>query len=131
MKLARLVKARNNILCFTNAFHGVTTGSVAATGSSKFRDATGASLTDTQFVPYANYYGRDINTLDLIEKQLSDPGSGMDAPAAVLVECIQGEGGINTASADWLRGLAAMCRRHDMLLIVDDIQMGCGRTPTS
>jgi diaminobutyrate-2-oxoglutarate transaminase len=128
LKLARQVKARNNILCFTNAFHGVTTGSVAATGSSKFRDATGASLTDTQFVPYANYYGRDINTLDLIEKQLCDPGSGMDAPAAVLVECIQGEGGINTASADWLRGLAAMCRRHDMLLIVDDIQMGCGRT---
>ncbi|REH40277.1 diaminobutyrate aminotransferase [Paraperlucidibaca baekdonensis] len=128
LKLARQVKSRNNILCFTNAFHGVTTGSVAATGSSKFRDATGASLTDTQFVPYANYYGRDVNTLNLIEKQLSDPGSGMDAPAAVLVECIQGEGGINTASADWLRGLASLCRRHDMLLIVDDIQMGCGRT---
>lgn len=128
LKLARQVKKRPTVLCFTNGFHGVSGGSVAATGSRKFRDAVGAPLAHTRFMPYANYFGRDADTLAMIERQLADPGSGLDRPAAVLVETIQGEGGINTASVAWLRGLAALCARHDMLLIVDDIQMGCGRT---
>lgn len=130
IKLARQVKGRTGILCFTNAFHGVTAGAVAATGAQHFRAAVGAPLANTTFMPYANYYGRDVDTLGMINKQLSDPSSGLDKPAAVLVETIQGEGGINTASATWLRGLDALCRKHDMLLIVDDIQMGCGRTGT-
>lgn len=46
----------------------------------------------------------------------------------MIVETVQGEGGVNVARAEWLRGLAELCRRHDMLLIVDDVQMGCGRT---
>lgn len=128
LKLARQVKKRHTVLCFTNAFHGVTSGSVAATGSRKFREATGTALENTRFMPYAGYYGQDANTLAMIERQLKDPSSGLDHPAAVLVEAIQGEGGINTASPEWLRGLAALCKRHDMLLIIDDIQMGCGRT---
>ncbi|MDF3031773.1 MAG: ectB [Moraxellaceae bacterium] len=128
LKLARQVKGRSTVLCFTNAFHGVSSGSVAATGARKYREAVGVPLAHTRFMPYAGYYGRDADTLAMIERQLSDPGSGIDRPAAVLVETIQGEGGINTASAHWLRGLATLCRRHDMLLIVDDIQMGCGRT---
>ena len=53
------------------------------------------------------------------------PGS---RPAAVIVETVQGEGGINVARAEWLRSLERLCRQYDMLLIVDDIQMGCGRT---
>lgn len=128
LKLARQVKGRSTIISFTNAFHGVSAGSVATTGSRKFREAVGVPLAHTRFMPYSNYYGRDIDTLAMIDRQLSDPGGGIDRPAAVLVETIQGEGGINTASLQWLRGLAALCRRHDMLLIVDDIQMGCGRT---
>jgi diaminobutyrate-2-oxoglutarate transaminase len=59
---------------------------------------------------------------------LDDPSSGMDHPAAVIVETVQGEGGVNVASQRWLRELQKLCRRHDMLLIVDDIQVGCGRT---
>jgi diaminobutyrate-2-oxoglutarate transaminase len=128
LKLARQVKGRSTVLCFTNAFHGVSSGSAAATGARKYREAVGVPLAHTRFMPYAGYYGRDADTLAMIERQLSDPGSGIDRPAAVLVETIQGEGGINAASAHWLRGLATLCRRHDMLLIVDDIQMGCGRT---
>lgn len=128
LKLARQVKQRPTVLCFTNGFHGVSAGSVAATGQRKFRDAVGMPLAHTRFMPYANYFGREADTLAMMERQLSDPGSGLDRPAAVLVETIQGEGGINTASVAWLRGLAALCARHDMLLIVDDIQMGCGRT---
>ncbi|MGD9486341.1 aminotransferase class III-fold pyridoxal phosphate-dependent enzyme, partial [Streptomyces sp. TRM70308] len=52
----------------------------------------------------------------------------LNKPAAVIVETVQGEGGINVARPEWLRALADLCERHDMLLIVDDIQMGCGRT---
>ncbi|MBK6758964.1 MAG: diaminobutyrate--2-oxoglutarate transaminase [Moraxellaceae bacterium] len=128
LKLARQVKNRSTILCFTNAFHGVTSGSVAATGSRKFREATGTILPNTRFMPFDGYYGDEINTLALIDKQLSDASSGIDHPAAVLVETIQGEGGINVASKEWLVALAKLCKKHDMLLIVDDIQMGCGRT---
>lgn len=128
LKLARQVKERSPILCFTNAFHGVSAGAVAATGARKFRDALGMSLANTHFMPFAGYYGHDADTLAMIDKQLSDPSSGLDKPAAVLVETVQGEGGVNTASPEWLRGLASLCRKHDLLLIVDDIQMGCGRT---
>ena len=59
---------------------------------------------------------------------LDDSGSGLDKPAAVIVETVQGEGGINVARKEWLKALADLCERQDMLLIVDDIQMGCGRT---
>ena len=59
---------------------------------------------------------------------LSDGSSGLDKPAAVIVETVQGEGGINVARLEWLRNLEQVCRRHGVLLIVDDIQVGCGRT---
>jgi diaminobutyrate-2-oxoglutarate transaminase len=61
---------------------------------------------------------------------LSDSSSGIDLPAAAIVETVQGEGGINAASSEWLVSLAEVCKRHDVLLIVDDIQAGCGRTGT-
>src|SRR5690606_6801282 len=54
--------------------------------------------------------------------------SGIDRPAAAIVKTVQGEGGVNVASTRWLQALAGLCRKHDMLLIVDDIQAGCGRT---
>ncbi|HCT40767.1 MAG TPA: diaminobutyrate--2-oxoglutarate transaminase [Moraxellaceae bacterium] len=130
LKLARQVKGRATVISFTNAFHGCTAGSVAMTGARKFREAMGTPLTNTRFMPFANYYGEEASTLAMIDKQLSDPSGGTDKPAAVLVETVQGEGGINVASAAWLKGLEALCRKHDMLLIVDDIQMGCGRTGT-
>ncbi len=128
LKIARQVKGRSTVISFTNAFHGVSAGAVAMTAARKFREATGTPLAHTRFMPFANYYGQDVNTLAMMDKQLSDPSGGIDKPAAVLVETVQGEGGINVASAGWLRGLQALCRKHDMLLIVDDIQMGCGRT---
>jgi diaminobutyrate-2-oxoglutarate transaminase len=130
LKLARVVKSGNTVLCFTNAFHGVSAGAAAATGNRHFRQAVGLPLEHTRFMPYAGYYGAGISTLAIIEKQLDDPGSGLDRPVAVLVETMQGEGGLRTPSSQWLRGLADLCTRHDMLLIVDDIQMGCGRTGT-
>lgn len=128
LKIARLATGRTEVICFTNAFHGVTAGSVATTGNSKFRNATGVALSNSTFMPYCGYFGAETNTLEQMERMLHDRSSGVDVPAAVLVECIQGEGGINTASAEWLQGLAELCQRHEILLIIDDIQMGCGRT---
>lgn len=128
LKLARQVKKRQNIVSFTHGFHGVSGGSLAVTANAKFRDAAGVSLSDTTFVPYDGYFGPDIDTMVWLERMLEDNSSGMDTPAAVIVETIQGEGGVNVASVRWLKALEKLCRRFDMLLIVDDIQVGCGRT---
>lgn len=128
LKLARQVKKRQNIVSFTHGFHGVSGGSLAVTANAKFRDAAGVSLSDTTFVPYDGYFGADVDTMVWLEKMLEDNSSGMDTPAAVIVETVQGEGGLNVASVRWLKALEKLCRRFDMLLIVDDIQVGCGRT---
>ncbi|MBX3652030.1 MAG: diaminobutyrate--2-oxoglutarate transaminase [Burkholderiales bacterium] len=128
LKLARLVKGRSNIVSFTHGFHGVSGASLAATANAKYRDAAGAPLDNTTFMPYDGYLGKGVNTIEYLERMVADRSSGMDHPAAVIVETVQGEGGVNVASFAWLRALEQVCRRHDMLLIVDDIQMGCGRT---
>lgn len=128
MKIARNATGRTNIVSFTNGFHGVTLGSVAATGNSYFRDAAGVDLNRTTFMPYDGYLGEHLNTLLYFERMLIDNSSGLDKPAAVIVETIQGEGGVNEASYEWLRGLERLCRDHEIIFIVDDIQMGCGRT---
>ena len=130
MKLARKITGRSTIISFTNGFHGVTLGSVAATGNSHHRGGAGVALGDIARMPFCGYHGRDADTIKMMDKLLSDPSSGIDLPAAMLVECVQGEGGLNVANSDWLRGLEKLCRKHDILLIVDDIQAGCGRTGT-
>ncbi|WNO11683.1 diaminobutyrate--2-oxoglutarate transaminase [Teredinibacter sp. KSP-S5-2] len=130
LKLARNVTGRENVVSFTNGFHGVSLGSLAATGNSHHRGAAGVSLNGTSRMPYDGYLGEGINTTVYLDKVLSDSSSGIDKPAAVLVETVQGEGGINAASFEWLRDLQAVCKKHEVLLIVDDIQAGCGRTGT-
>lgn len=128
LKLARLVKGRQNIISFTHGFHGVSGGSLAVTANSKFRDAAGVALSNTSFMPFDGYFGPDVNTICYMERMLEDSSSGLDHPAAVIVETVQAEGGVNVASWRWLKELQKLCQRYDMLLIVDDIQVGCGRT---
>lgn len=128
LKLARLVKRRSNIIAFTNAYHGLSMGSLAVTGNSFYRDESYGVRHNSDFMPYDNYFGPDVNTIDYMRRFLEDQGSGVDLPAAVIVETVQGEGGIHVAGDDWLRQLEALCREFDILLIVDDIQMGNGRT---
>lgn len=128
MKIARNVTGQQNIVTFTNGFHGVSLGALAATGNSHHRDAAGVSLNGTHRMPYDGYLGENIDTTEYLDKVLSDSSSGINSPAAVIVETVQGEGGINAASIEWLRNLDAVCKRHNILLIVDDIQAGCGRT---
>jgi len=128
LKIARQVKGRSNIISFTHGFHGVSGGSLAVTANAKFRDVSGYTLGNTAFVPYDGYFGPDVDTIAYMERLLEDRSSGLDHPAAVIVETVQGEGGVNVATLRWLKDLEALCHRHDMLLIVDDIQVGCGRT---
>ena len=130
LKLARNITGRENVISFTNGFHGVSLGALATTGNSHHRGASGVSLNGSARMPYDGYLGDDFDTTAYLDKVLCDSSSGVDAPAAVIVETVQGEGGINAASFAWLRNLEAVCRKHDMLLIVDDIQAGCGRTGT-
>ena len=130
LKLARKVTGRTNIVAFTNGFHGMTLGALAATGQSHHRGGAGVALQNVSRAPYAGYFGPNVDTADMLEQMLADPSSGIDEPAAILVETVQGEGGLNVASPRWLRRIAKLADRHGALLIVDDIQAGCGRTGT-
>ncbi|SDG65824.1 diaminobutyrate-2-oxoglutarate transaminase [Lentzea fradiae] len=128
LKLARKVTGRESIVNFTNAFHGMTLGSLSVSGDSMKRGGAGIPLVHATPMPYDNYFDRRYPDFLYFERLLSDNGSGLNKPAAVIVESVQGEGGINAARFEWLAGLADLCRKHDILLIVDDVQMGCGRT---
>ena len=128
LKLVRKATGRQTVMSFTNAFHGMTLGSLAVTGNKFKRSGAGVPLHHAISMPFDGYMGKDVNTLEFIENFLKDSGSGISLPAAVIVETLQGEGGINVASTAWLNGLGKLCKRYNMLLIVDDVQMGCGRT---
>lgn len=128
LKLARKVTGREGIVSFTNAFHGMTLGALSVTGNGFKRRGAGVPLAHASAMPFDGYMGDGVETLDYLEAFLEDDGSGIDRPAGVIVETIQAEGGINVARRSWLRRLEALCRRYDMILIVDDIQVGCGRT---
>lgn len=128
LKIARKTKGREKIIAFTNAFHGMTLGSLSVTGNAFKRAGAGLPLTHSDPMPFDGYLGEGFDTIDYLDRVLDDGGSGVDQPAAVITETIQAEGGVNIASVAWLRHLQQLCRKHDMLLIVDDIQAGCGRT---
>lgn len=130
LKVARKATGRTNVVCFTNGFHGVTLGALSVTGNEYFRRAAGLPLAGATAVPFDGYLGEDTDTLDHLERMLADPSSGMERPAAVILEAVQGEGGLNVASPRWLQRLQALCNEREILLIVDDIQAGCGRTGT-
>lgn len=128
LKLARKVTGREQVVGFTNAFHGMTLGALSVTGNGFKRAGAGVPLTNAASMPFDGYLGADTDTLDYFEAMLLDNGSGMELPAAVIIETVQAEGGVNVASHAWLRRLREMTQRHGIVLIVDDIQVGCGRT---
>lgn len=128
LKIARQATGRTNVVAFTHAFHGVSLGALAVTANAKFRNAAGEQLPGVSFVPYDRYFGDDVDTVAQLETLLDDPSSGLDFPAAVIVETVQGEGGVFAARIEWIRRLAKACQDRGILLIVDDIQIGCGRS---
>ncbi|WP_372605493.1 diaminobutyrate--2-oxoglutarate transaminase [Actibacterium sp.] len=130
MKLARKVTGRTNIIAFTNGFHGVSLGAVAATANAYHRGGAGVALGGVTRMPFDGYFGADVDTADYLEKMLSDKSGGIDAPAAIILETVQGEGGLNVARPEWLRRIAAIAKAHGALLIVDDVQAGIGRAGT-
>jgi diaminobutyrate-2-oxoglutarate transaminase len=127
LKIARRATGRSHVVSFTNGFHGMTLGALAVTGNAGKRAAAGVPLEHATTFPFDGYV-HGMDTLAYLERVLDDRSSGVDLPAAVIVETTQAEGGINVASVDWLRRLEVACHARRVLLIVDDIQVGCGRT---
>lgn len=130
LKIARKVKQRPGIFAFQGGFHGMTLGSLAATGNQYNRGGAGVPLGNVTFMPYPHGFNKSIDTIAYIDNVLSDSSSGIDKPAAILLETIQAEGGVIVADVDWLIQLRHLCDKHDVLMIVDDIQVGCGRSGT-
>ncbi len=127
-KTARRVTGRTDIIAFTGGFHGLSLGALAASATAFKRDAAGVPLGNVVRMPYEGYGGGSFDTIAYLTQLLDDPGSGIGLPAAFVVETVQGEGGLASASPEWLRALAELARRRGILLIVDDIQAACGRT---
>jgi diaminobutyrate--2-oxoglutarate aminotransferase len=128
LKLVRKVTNRRGIVAFTHAFHGLSSGALSITANTAYRNQSYMQRNDVTFMPFDGYLGESVDTLDYFERCLTDCGSGLDVPAAVILETVQAEGGVNVAGLDWLKRLQALCQRFQMLLIIDDVQAGCGRT---
>jgi len=135
MKLARRVTARQDIVAFSRGFHGMTLGALAATANRYFRGAAGVPLNHVSHYPFdCNNTGKDngdvsgIATIDQLRALYLDSSSGITPPAAFLLETVQAEGGVNVASKAWLQALAKLAKEVGALLIIDDIQVGMGRT---
>jgi diaminobutyrate-2-oxoglutarate transaminase len=129
IKLAKKVSGRSHIVAFTNAYHGHTLGSLSLTGNRYYHNDLYGSHNNVTHLPFDGYLGNTDTTV-LFEKMLSDSSSGLPIPAAVIVETVQGEGGVRVASKQWLASLNRICQYYDIALIIDDIQVGNGRTGT-
>ncbi|MUG46291.1 diaminobutyrate--2-oxoglutarate transaminase [Paenibacillus woosongensis] len=127
LKLARKVKGRTGVFAFMGGFHGMSLGSLSITSSNSMRESAGMPLNNVTFIPYGQSF-EGLDTIRYMEHILSDTHSGVGKPAAMILETVQAEGGIHVAEIEWLHSLRQLCDEHDILLIIDDIQVGCGRT---
>ena len=129
LKLARKVKKRNNIWCLMGCFHGMTLGSLALTSDKESRAGAGIPLENVTHIP-APYMFKGLDTIEYMQTLLDDDHSGVEKPAALILETVQAEGGIWVFEKEWLQKVREFCTKNDILLIVDDIQVGCARTGT-
>lgn len=123
LKLARKNKKRGGVIAFGGAFHGMSLGSLALTTDRTSREGAGVPMGNVSFAPYDG----TLDSLAYLNWMLIDDHSGVDKPAAIVLETVQAEGGINVASVEWLREIRRICDEQDILMIVDDIQVGNGR----
>lgn len=129
LKIARKATGRQGIVAFMGGYHGHSLGSLAATANLEHRAAAGVQLGGVTFLPFANGGPTgQFASLDYLRAILTDSHAGVELPAAVILETVQAEGGVNVAPAEWLRELRALCDEFGIVLIVDEIQTGCGRT---
>ena len=129
LKLARKVKKRRNIFAFMGAFHGMTLGSLALTTDKSSRGGAGVPLENVTFIP-APYMFPELDTIEYMQRLLDDDHSGIEKPAAVFLETIQAEGGIRVFEIEWLQKVRKFCDDNDILMVVDDVQVGCCRSGT-
>ncbi len=127
LKLARKYTKRNGVFAFMGGYHGMTLGSLAVTSNSLHRNASGVSLDNVTFIPYEDGYLKNFDSIEYIEALLNDSHSGIEKPAAIILETIQAEGGVYVSSIAWLKAIRSLCDAHGILLICDEIQVGCGR----
>lgn len=130
LKLARKIKQRPYIWAFTGAFHGMTLGALALTTESAARKAAGVPLNYTVHIPAPYSMGGNFDSIAYMEQLLSDDHSGYEKPAAIIIETVQQEGGIHVFSKEFLKDLRALCDKYDILLICDEVQIGCSRSGT-
>ena len=124
LKLARKNTGRMNVIAFSGAFHGMTLGSLAMTTDRTSREGASLPLTNVTFAPYDG----TLDSIAYLKWILEDDHSGIEKPAAIFLETIQAEGGINIASVEWLKEIRRICTENDILMVCDDIQVGVGRS---
>lgn len=131
LKLARKATGRRSVVSFVNGYHGLTLGALAVTSGEDLRASAGVPLAHNRALPFDNPSGGAAGeAIARLRDFLRGERGTAEFPAAVIVETVQAEGGVHVASVAWLRELARLAREFEVLLIVDDIQMGCGRAGT-
>jgi len=137
VKIAKYNKKRSPMIAFQGAYHGMTAGALSLTSGLSFKEDFLPLLPDIHFIPYAYCYrcpyGLNPSSCELrcaqyLEHILEDPHSGVGKPSAVIVEAIQGEGGTIVPPDKFIPKLREICTKHDVLLIIDEIQAGLCRT---
>jgi len=135
VQLARAATGRRNVIAFSGAYPGRSVGALRYTGKRAYREHFGVTA-DAHFIPFPDPHRspwageRDPGeaALALLEHVLTDPASGVEPPACVLVEPIQGNGGVVIPPDGFLRGLRELCDRSRTVLVFDEIQCGFGRS---
>ena len=131
LKLARKVTGRRTVVAYEHGFHGMTLGSLACTANAYFRNAAGVPLDHVVRQPFGSdevELDQCLAWVDELRAMYEDSSSGLEPPAAFLIEPIQAEGGVHVARAEWLQAVEKLARDLGALVIYDDIQAGCGRT---
>lgn len=138
MKLCQTATGRRGILSFTGGYHGMTLGALAASGGVAPREHVAGIAADVTRLPFPyplrcpfglGAHGATVSAR-YVERLLDDPNGGVVPPALMLVEPVQGEGGVVPAPDEWLRAMRRVTQRHGIPLVVDEVQSGVGRTGT-
>ncbi|MEH2375576.1 diaminobutyrate--2-oxoglutarate transaminase [Nostoc sp.] len=128
LKLAKKITKRPGIFSFMGAYHGMTLGSLSVTGNIGVKAGAIGASNQVTFMPYPYGFMETFDTIEFIDSVLNDVNSGIEKPSAIIFETVQAEGGIVVAPIAWMQRLRNLCTQHNILLICDDIQVGCGRT---
>lgn len=137
VKLVKTATGRRSMLSFHGGYHGMTHGALSLTGNLDAKEAVAAGMPDVHFLPYPYHYRCPFGlggeqghrtSSHYIESILNDPESGIVPPAGMILEIVQGEGGVIPAEDDWVRDMRRITYECNIPLIVDEIQTGFGRT---